>query len=79
MKVVEHYYGPKRHDLGAFYSGEGSCSPMIAEKECYIRVEVNGRMLHVRQFFPHDIPSKIAMRECQRAIMHEVEREVFGG
>lgn len=84
MRVIEQYYGSVRRDP---YHDVHALRPMSVtemryygdQMECYIRVEVNNRALHVKQFFPREIPMHAAMRECRRAIMLQVEKEVFDG
>lgn len=77
MKVIEQYFGPfRRGPLESFQERESFF--LGNDVECYIQVEVNDRRLHVKQLFPKEIPAKDALRICRRAIMAEVEREVFG-
>ena len=77
MKAIEQYYGPVRRDPnGAF---DSQVFNLHYDNECYIKVDVNGRYLHVKQFFPRELPAKVALRECRYKIMREVELEVFGG
>lgn len=84
MKVIEQYYGPVRRDP---YHDINALRPMTAtemsyygdQREVYIRVEVNRRMVHVKNYVPSCVPSHVALREAQRSIMMEVGREVFGG
>lgn len=83
MKVLEQYYGPVRsdpyHDVGALRSMTATeVSYFGNQMECYIRVGVNHQALHVKQFFPKEVPAKVALRICQQQIMREVGREVFG-
>ena len=84
MKVIEQYYGPVRRDP---YHDINALRPMTAtemnyfshQMECYIRVEVNGKRLHVKSLFPRDVPAKHAIRSCQMDILQAVGKEVFGG
>lgn len=78
MRIVEQYYGPcRRGPLGSFQ--ERDSYYVGNDMECYIQVEVNGRLLQATQFLAKAIPAKDAFRICRRAIMVEVEKEVFGG
>lgn len=77
MKVIEQYYGPVRRHLNESFSARESF--FLGEMECYIKVSVNQRTLHVKQFFHREVPAKVALRECRHQIMREVELEVFGG
>lgn len=72
MKIIEQYYGPVR-DKELFPEHHP-----LKDRECYIRVEVNGRQLHVKKITPKEVPAKFIMRDCRKAIMADVEREVFG-
>jgi hypothetical protein len=77
MRVIEEYYGPERLSSGWDKPNYHYKNQM----EAYLRVEVNGRMVHAKQIVPGDRygpPYAYVMRELRRQIMAEVEKEVFG-
>lgn len=78
MRVLEEYYGPERIDSFSRGPWEKSYRP---QHEAYLRVEVNGKQLHVKRMVDADRygpPYSYVMRDLRQQIMREVEKEVFG-
>ena len=78
MKVLEEYYGPERLDSSRWDTRGASYRNQY---EAYLRVEVNGKQLHVKRLVDADRygpPYSWVMRDLRHQIMREVEKEVFG-
>jgi hypothetical protein len=81
MKVIEEYYGPERVLNNAPWNSGSYGTYGRNQMEAYLRVEVNGRMLHAKKIVEGDRygpPYAYVMRDLRRQIMLEVEKEVFG-
>jgi hypothetical protein len=82
MRVIEHYYGPRRDRPleGACYSvlEARMVFPGCEETECFIHVEVDGRHLRTQQFGGPHVPMQHLVRQARGEIIDRLERELFG-